>query len=67
MARDVKKYLLETSEKLSRQAYDEGDLKVCDIAESVCNFYEILPSDTFKDNSTNREVKSKPVKVVKKR
>ena len=53
-ARDVKNYLLVTGEKLSRQAFDEGDLKICDVAESVCEFYDTLPS------------KSKPKKVIKK-
>ena len=75
LARDVKNYLLDTSEKLSRRANDEGELKICDIAESVCDFYDILPSDTFKvkpstfafkDDSDSEEEKKKPVKVAKK-
>lgn len=47
LARNVKNYLKKSTEKMSDQAYAEGDLKVCDVAEEVCNFYHILPPDIF--------------------
>ena len=47
LAKDVNNYLRESTEKMSDQAYAEGDLKVCDVAEEIINFYHILPKDIF--------------------
>lgn len=43
----MSEYLRVSTEKMSDQAYAEGDLRVGDVADEVCNFYDILPDDIF--------------------
>ena len=47
LARDVKKYLTKSTEKMSDLAYAEGNLPVSDVSDEICNFYNILPNDIF--------------------
>ena len=47
LARDVKEYFEESTEKMSNLAYAEGNLPVSEVADEICNFYNILPNDIF--------------------
>ena len=47
LATDIKEYLTKSTEKMSDLAYAEGNLPVSEVADEICNFYNILPHDIF--------------------